>query len=92
MLCADRIIDMGPGPGARGGSIVFDGNIEQLSQADTLTGAYLGGRQAGRLRLQAHGDRARRGALDPEGMRASTTCSTLDIEFPLYSAWSRSRA
>ncbi len=45
MLCADRVIDMGPGPGERGGAIVFDGRIEQLAQADTLTGAYLSGRK-----------------------------------------------
>jgi excinuclease ABC subunit A len=45
MLSADRIIDMGPGPGERGGSIVFDGTVAQLRQADTLTGAYLGGRK-----------------------------------------------
>ena len=29
MLCADRIIDMGPGPGVKGGQIVFDGTTEQ---------------------------------------------------------------
>ena len=45
MLAADRIIDMGPGPGARGGQIVFDGTPQQLREADTLTGAYLGGRK-----------------------------------------------
>ena len=45
MLCADRILDMGPGPGARGGQIVFDGTTEALKSADTLTGAYLGGRK-----------------------------------------------
>jgi excinuclease ABC subunit A len=45
MLAADRMIDMGPGPGARGGQIVFDGTPEDLRQADTLTGAYLGGRK-----------------------------------------------
>ena len=45
MLAADRIIDMGPGPGVRGGQIVFDGPPAQLRQADTLTGAYLGGRK-----------------------------------------------
>ena len=28
MLAADRIIDMGPGPGANGGRIVFDGTPE----------------------------------------------------------------
>jgi excinuclease ABC subunit A len=45
MLAADRMIDMGPGPGERGGQIVYDGSIEGLRGADTLTGAYLGGRK-----------------------------------------------
>lgn len=45
MFAADRMIDMGPGPGARGGQIVFDGTPEALKRADTLTGAYLGGRK-----------------------------------------------
>ena len=45
MLAADRIIDMGPGPGERGGQIVFDGSTQDLRQADTLTGAYLGARK-----------------------------------------------
>jgi excinuclease ABC subunit A len=45
MLAADRLIDMGPGPGERGGRIVFDGTPEAARDADTLTGAYLGGRK-----------------------------------------------
>ncbi len=45
MLAADRMIDMGPGPGEKGGQIVFDGSTEDLRSADTLTGAYLGGRK-----------------------------------------------
>lgn len=45
MLAADRLIDMGPGPGERGGTIVFDGTPDAIRQADTLTGAYLGGRK-----------------------------------------------
>jgi excinuclease ABC subunit A len=45
MLAADRMIDMGPGPGERGGQIVFDGSTADLRHADTLTGAYLGGRK-----------------------------------------------
>jgi excinuclease ABC subunit A len=45
MFAADRMIDMGPGPGERGGQIVFDGPTEALRRADTLTGAYLGGRK-----------------------------------------------
>jgi excinuclease ABC subunit A len=46
MRAADRVIDMGPGPGERGGEIVFNGTPEQLRQAQTLTGCYLGGRVA----------------------------------------------
>jgi excinuclease ABC subunit A len=45
MLAADRLIDMGPGPGERGGQIVFDGSPEAIKSADTLTGAYLGARK-----------------------------------------------
>jgi excinuclease ABC subunit A len=45
MLAADRLIDMGPGPGERGGEIVYDGTPEGVKSADTLTGAYLGARK-----------------------------------------------
>ncbi|MDD2713086.1 MAG: excinuclease ABC subunit A [Simplicispira sp.] len=45
MLAADRVIDFGPGPGERGGRIVFDGTPEVLRGAGTLTGQYLGGRK-----------------------------------------------
>ena len=46
MLAADRLIDMGPGPGERGGRIVFDGTPPTIARsADTLTGAYLGARK-----------------------------------------------
>lgn len=45
MVAADRIIDMGPGPGEKGGQIVFDGTTQALRKADTLTGAYLGARK-----------------------------------------------
>lgn len=45
MLAADRLIDMGPGPGERGGEIVFDGTPDSARDADTLTGAYLGARK-----------------------------------------------
>ncbi len=32
MLAADRVIDMGPGPGERGGDIVFNGTPERAAQ------------------------------------------------------------
>ena len=46
MVAADRIIDIGPGPGERGGHIVFDGTPEQLRHANTLTGHYLSGQKS----------------------------------------------
>ncbi|MBR8313318.1 excinuclease ABC subunit UvrA [Burkholderia dolosa] len=45
MLAADRLIDMGPGPGERGGTIVYDGTPADIRAAHTLTGEYLGGRK-----------------------------------------------
>lgn len=45
MVAADRILEIGPGPGERGGRIVFDGSPEQLRHSNTLTGQYLSGRQ-----------------------------------------------
>lgn len=45
MLAADRLIDMGPGPGERGGTIVYDGTPGDIRSAHTLTGEYLGGRK-----------------------------------------------
>jgi len=45
MLEADRLLDMGPGPGERGGRIVFFGTPAELKRADTLTAEYLSGRK-----------------------------------------------
>jgi len=45
MFAADRIIDIGPGPGERGGDIVFNGPPAALRAAATLTGDYLSGRR-----------------------------------------------
>ncbi|GGE74223.1 excinuclease ABC subunit A [Paenalcaligenes hominis] len=45
MVAADRILDIGPGPGERGGTILFDGPPSQLREAATLTGDYLSSRK-----------------------------------------------
>jgi excinuclease ABC subunit A len=45
MLEADRLIDMGPGPGERGGRVVFEGTPAELRAASTLTADYLSGRK-----------------------------------------------
>lgn len=38
---ADHVVDVGPHAGTRGGQIMYEGNLEGLLQADTLTGKYL---------------------------------------------------
>lgn len=47
MQAADRILDIGPGPGERGGEIVFYGTPEKLGRATgSLTADYLTGKKA----------------------------------------------
>jgi excinuclease ABC subunit A len=46
MAAADRILDIGPGPGERGGELVFQGTpAALLKSSDSLTGDYLAGRR-----------------------------------------------
>ena len=45
MFAADRILDMGPGPGEKGGEVVFFGTPDELKASNTLTAAYLSGRK-----------------------------------------------
>ncbi len=81
MLAADRMIDMGPGPGEKGGAIVFDGTPDDLKHADTLTGAYLGGRkQVGMGFKRAVTDNTPRLIL--EGAR-DHNLKNLTVDFPL---------
>ncbi|MDX1376569.1 MAG: excinuclease ABC subunit UvrA, partial [Burkholderiales bacterium] len=82
MFAADRILDMGPGPGERGGEIVFFGPPEGLRRAATLTADYLSGHKHAVLgtpprpvlettpRLRLYG-------------AAEHNLKALDVEFPL---------
>jgi len=46
MFAADRLLDVGPGPGERGGEIIFDGAPRELATTkDSRTAAYLLGRE-----------------------------------------------
>ncbi|MDQ3185442.1 MAG: excinuclease ABC subunit UvrA, partial [Pseudomonadota bacterium] len=47
ILTADHVVDMGPGAGEHGGSIIAQGTPEAIQQsADSLTGKYLSGKLA----------------------------------------------
>jgi len=82
MLAADRILDMGPGPGERGGKIVFFDRASKLGDADTLTADYL----HGRLRTDAG---LKRLAVDPATAcleiigAADHNLRNIDVSIPL---------
>jgi excinuclease UvrABC ATPase subunit len=43
---ADHVVDLGPGAGAEGGTICFEGTVNGLRASGTLTGRHLGDRAA----------------------------------------------
>ncbi len=46
MAIADHIVDMGPGAGGSGGTVVFEGPFKELKKSGTLTGKHLSKHQA----------------------------------------------
>ena len=42
---ADHAVDMGPGAGSHGGTVVYEGTVDGLAASDTATGCYLDVRQ-----------------------------------------------
>src|SRR3954447_3910567 len=43
---ADHVVDLGPGAGAGGGEVVFEGTVEQLRKSRTITGRHFDDRAA----------------------------------------------
>jgi len=77
---ADHIVELGPGSGERGGTIVFEGSYESLLEADTATGRYLSGRDGGlpvRKRRPLDGARIRLTGARQHNLQG------VDVEFPV---------
>ena len=92
---ADRVLDLGPGPGAAGGEIVYEGPPAGLARcAESLTGDYLGGRRrvgiGGGELLRRPGPGTVGGATEPaaSAMQGSRT----DAGIPLHRRRGRRRA
>src|SRR3546814_17032958 len=73
----DHVVDLGPGAGTAGGEVVFEGTVEELRKADTLTGRHLDDRAS-----LKDGVREASGALEVRG--ASTHyLKAVDVDIPL---------
>ena len=82
MLAADRIIDMGPGPGERGGEIVFRGTPRALLRSRrSLTARWLRGER----RIEARASAATSDHEDRIGIRGACAhnLAGVDVDIPL---------
>jgi excinuclease UvrABC ATPase subunit len=74
---ADHVVDLGPGAGAGGGEVVFEGTVDGLRSSGTLTGHHLGDRASLKPLL-----RTPSGVLEVRG--ASThNLQGVDVDIPL---------
>jgi excinuclease ABC A subunit len=74
---ADHVVDLGPGAGAVGGEVVFEGSVEALRESGTLTGHHLDDRA--RLKETV---RAATGQLEIRGADTNNL-QDVDVDIPL---------
>ncbi|MFJ4422721.1 ATP-binding cassette domain-containing protein [Streptomyces bobili] len=74
---ADHIVDLGPGAGTAGGTVCYEGTVEGLRAADTVTGRHLDDRAALKDSV-----REPTGALEIRGATAHNL-QGVDVDIPL---------
>ncbi|MEZ5248450.1 MAG: hypothetical protein R2713_04275 [Ilumatobacteraceae bacterium] len=74
---ADHVVDLGPGAGAGGGTVCFEGTLEGLRSSGTLTGRHLDDRS--RLKPTV---RTPTGRLEVRGASTHNLCD-VDVDIPL---------
>ena len=74
---ADHVVDLGPGAGAAGGRVCFEGSLEGLRASGTLTGRHLDDRA-----VLKEAVRTPSGALEIRGATANNL-KAVDVDIPL---------
>ncbi|MEN0129095.1 MAG: excinuclease ABC subunit UvrA [Brevundimonas sp.] len=77
IVIGDHVVDLGPGAGTAGGTICFEGSVDDLRASGTLTGRHLDDRA--QLKPSV---RAQRGALQIRGATANNL-RDVDVDIPL---------
>ncbi|ROS23920.1 excinuclease ABC subunit UvrA [Cellulomonas sp. PhB150] len=73
----DHVVDLGPGAGTAGGTVCFEGTVDELRASDTLTGRHLDDRAAVKETV-----RTPTGALEIRGATANNL-RDVDVDVPL---------
>ena len=80
MLNADYIVDIGPKAGRKGGEVVFQGTVDDMLKADTITAQYLNGKL--NIELPATRRKGNGKSLVLRGCRGNNL-KNITVEFPL---------